>query len=157
LSALPPPPGIPVPMPAVAGVKNHRQLRLGQHLIERISDLIVGVEALQGRMQFESANTPMAIRTPGFAYSARAASGIDTGEGHDRCRCFQPRTRRTSSLGTGGRPVRRSSTEKDHAADLARAVVFGELLAAACGAGIAEIFLGRFVGGVAHSLGSMWT
>jgi len=39
---------------AVPGVKGHREPRLGKNFVERISNMVVGVELLERRMQLEA-------------------------------------------------------------------------------------------------------
>ena len=57
-SRMPPPPGMPVPMPLWPGVEQHGQPRLREDFIQRIGDAIVRKELLHRRMQLEAVHQP---------------------------------------------------------------------------------------------------
>ena len=63
-------------------MKNHRELRFGDHFIKRIGGFVVGVKLLQRRMQLEAANAASGDQTPRFLHGIRAAHWIDAREGH---------------------------------------------------------------------------
>ena len=110
---------------AVSGVKEHRQARFREDLVERIRDAIVGEELLQRRMQLQAANAAAGDEPPRLAHRFGASCRIEADERH-------------RDIGVPGgefddgvvgdlRPSGQLLVDgEDDAADLPRAVVLGE-------------------------------
>src|SRR5581483_981932 len=137
---------------AVAGVEDHRELGFGHYFVERIGGFVVGEKLHQRRMQLESANAAGRDQPAGFLYGFRAAHGIDTRKGH----------RDVAVLGGEGGDFivgdLRTTGEalvngEDYASNFARAIIFGQFLAAVADACVAEIFTRGFFGGVSGGIG----
>ena len=83
-SRRPPPQRMPEPMPRVAAVEDRRQLVLGDHLVDRPGHLVVGIEALHGRMELEALDAVLLDQLARLARAHLALVRIDAAEGdHD--------------------------------------------------------------------------
>ena len=126
-SRMPPPPGMPVPMPLWPVWKSTGSLRLGEHFVQRIRDrdrwgrTAAAADAASGRGRRPPTTSRCASRT---ASGPRVGSMLANGNrdvGVARRRTRRPRRSRRC-----GRPVSRSSTGEDDARHLARPVVVGQ-------------------------------
>ena len=94
---------------------------------------------------------PVAIRRRASVHRFGAAHRIDAGEGHDDIAVLGGEGDHfvVGNLRPSGEPL---VDGKDHAADVARPVVFGQFLAAITDAGISEVLARGLFGGVAGRL-----
>src|SRR5438445_13597399 len=77
---MPPPPGIPVPMPLCPGMEQHRQPGLREHLVQRVGQPIAGHELLDRRMQLEAAHAAALDQAARLAHAFGAPVRVDAGE-----------------------------------------------------------------------------
>ena len=76
----PPPPRHAGADAGLAGMEQRRQLRLRDHLVERIDVVVVREEALDDRMELEAAHAEILDQAPRLAHAHLAARRIDAGE-----------------------------------------------------------------------------
>ena len=95
--------------PAVAGVEEHRQPRLGEHLVERVGQAVVGDELLQRRVELEPADAAASDEPPRLAYRLLSRVRVQADEGK-RDVGVSSREVEDRLVSTCGRPVSCSST-----------------------------------------------
>ena len=100
----------------LAGVEDRRELVLGDHLVERVGEPVVGEEGLQAGVELEAADVVLLDQPPRFATPSAPRCGSIETNGISASRSFAASSR-ISSLVTGP-PQRTVSTMKQTAAIL---------------------------------------
>ena len=106
-------------------MKDYREARFREHLVQRISDGVIGEKLLNGRMQFQAVNHTRGKKSASFLDTLFAAIRINAGERNRDVRIFGGEFRHT--LIRYGRPATQSLIHCEHyASDLARPVVVSQ-------------------------------
>jgi hypothetical protein len=130
--------------PAVPGVEQHGQPRLGEHLVERIGEPVVRHELLERRVQLEPAHAAPREEPPGFVHRGLAARRVEAHEGERDVgvRGGEVEHGVVRHLGPSAQAL---VDREHHAGHPARAVVRGERVPVGVGVGL-EVLPGRLVG-----------
>ncbi len=130
--------------PAVAGMKDHGKLGRGHDFVKRVDGTVVRMKLLERRVQLEAANSTRIDQPLGLAHGFVATGWIHAGESHHDV-AIRSRERHHFVI-RNGRPSGKTLIHREnHAADLARAIVVGQIVPAVGNARVAKILARRFV------------